>query len=101
VEETKTVTGKVEMVTPLSIDRAAFGLDALDDDDEPADACARQAPCKDCVNWVDPSVGCYAVDLPENWRSVEPFKSQACATEGCTCWGGVDKECEDCWLSLK
>lgn len=67
-----------------------------------ADWCGTQASCKDCKEWVDPQAGCYAVKgLPENWREVEPYASQACATEGCTCWGGPDRECEDCWLSLK
>ena len=92
-------TKRVEMVTPLSIDRAEFGLPPLE---EPEDQCGRQAPCRDCVTWASPEDGCYAPkDLPEGWRSVEPFASQACATEGCTCWGGKDRECEDCWLSLK
>ena len=94
------------MVTPRSIDRASFGLPPLDEVSAAEmvveDRCGRQAPCADCSEWADPIDGCYApVDLPEGWRTVEPFASQACATEGCTCWGGKDRECEDCWLSMK
>jgi hypothetical protein len=91
-------------VTPPSL-REVFGLgleDVAISCDEPEDRCGTQAPCLDCKEWVLPEQGCYApVDLPDDWRKVEPFASQACATEGCTCWGGSDRECEDCWLSLK
>lgn len=56
---------------------------------------SSQAPCDDCVEW-GPCLG--PADLPEDWRVREPWASQACATDRCTCWGGADHECEDCWL---
>jgi len=96
------------MVAPLSIDRASLGLSPVEEMDvvemvlDLEDQRGRQAPCADCKEWVDPSAGCYApAGLPEGWKKIEPWASQACATEGCACWGGQDRECEDCWLSLK
>lgn len=56
-----------------------------------------QTPCP-CCSFHAP-VGCYAVaELPDDWRTDPRFKDSACSTEACSCWGGPDRECEDCWL---
>ena len=64
------------------------------------DWAAPQPPCPCCTGYgVDGCVG--PRDLPPDWRTTEPFAEAACSREGCECWGGPDRECEDCWLDGK
>lgn len=60
-----------------------------------------QPPCP-CCGLHTEGMGCLGPEeLPPDWREREPWASEACATRACSCWGGQDRECEDCWLDGK
>lgn len=60
------------------------------------DGYALQHRCVGC------EAACAGPDwLPVDWFDYPNLAAEACATEDCLCWGGIDRQCESCWVESK